>query len=89
MNQTPTAGLDGAIAPADVLTSDPPAPAAAEPSPAAVALLAARDDDSSDAARDERPFVAGLAIYGAACMTIGVTAPGLTPLVRRRQKRKR
>jgi hypothetical protein len=81
---TPQASPDISTKPDDALAADTQGPGVAR-SFADLTLLNDGDDASARSARNERRGVTGLAIYGAACMTVGVAAPGLTPLIRRRK----
>ena len=81
------ANQDGLVTPPDVLAVAAKEPVAAANSVAVLTPVDAHGDATANPVRNERPFGAMLASYGAACMTIAVAAPGLTPLFRRRKRR--
>jgi hypothetical protein len=81
--------LRGAVLPADLLVDDVHQPAGTEPALAMPTVLRAVNNDTAKTARNDRPLAAGLAIYGAACMAVGVAAPALTPRMHRRKRRSR
>jgi hypothetical protein len=81
------ANQDGLVTPADVLAVAAKEPVAAANSVAVLTPVDADSDETAKTLRRERLIVVGLAIYGAACVTIGVAAPGLTSLIRRRKRR--